>query len=194
MYRLLILLTVLLFNLIGQETEVIKNTKVYLSPNASKDNVIGEIFPGSSVTKLKKDKSGKFIKATIEFYIPVESLLEGRVSHPIGTTQIADNAKYKLIEVIQTGTQVVLKLRVKNISHTKELDFSAMVLLKAIGKGSNKGELNPFQGKYQDLAIIAPRDYVIAELFYDFKSNPKNVELVCTGKMGGDRVYYTLGF
>jgi len=194
MYRLLILLTVLLFNLIGQETEVIKNTKVYLSPNASKDNVIGEIFPGSSVTKLKKDKSGKFIKATIQFYIPVESLLEGRVSHPIGTTQIADNAKYKLIEVIQTGTQVVLKLRVKNISHTKELDFSAMVLLKAIGKGSNKGELNPFQGKYQDLAIIAPRDHVIAELFYDFKSNPKNVELVCTGKMGGDRVYYTLGF
>lgn len=194
MYRLLIYLIVLPLWLIGQETEVIKNTKVYLSPNASKDNVIGEIFPGSSVTKLKKDKSGKFIKATIEFYIPVESLLEGRVSHPIGTTQIADNAKYKLIEVIQTGTQVVLKLRVKNISHTKELDFSAMVLLKAIGKGSNKGELNPFQGRYQDLAIIAPRDYVIAELFYDFKSNPKNVELVCTGKMGGDRVYYTLGF
>jgi len=194
MYRLLIYLIVLPLRLIGQETEVIKNTKVYLSPNASKDNVIGEIFPGSSVTKLKKDKSGKFIKATIEFYIPIESLLEGRVSHPIGTTQIADNAKYKLIEVIQTGTQVVLKLRPKNISHTKELDFSAMVLLKAIGKGSNKGELNPFRGKYQDLAIIAPRDYVIAELFYDFKSNPKNVELVCTGKMGGDRVYYTLGF
>ena len=194
MYRLLIYLIVLPLRPIGQETEVIKNTKVYLSPNASKDNVIGEIFPGSSVTKLKKDKSGKFIKATIQFYIPVESLLEGRVSHPIGTTQIADNAKYKLIEVIQTGTQVVLKLRVKNISHIKELDFSAMVLLKAIGKGSNKGELNPFQGKYQDLAIIAPRDYVIAELFYDFKSNPKNVELVCTGKMGGDRVYYTLGF
>jgi hypothetical protein len=194
MYRLLILLNVLLFNLIGQETEVIKNTKVYLSPNASKDNVIGEIFPGSSVTKLKKDKSGKFIKATIEFYIPIESLLEGRVSHPVGTTQIADNAKYKLIEVNQTGTQVVLKLRVTNISRTKVLDFSAMVLLKAIGKGSNKGELNPFQGKYQDLAIIAPRDHVVAELFFDFKSKPKNVELVCTGKMGGDRIYYTLGF
>jgi hypothetical protein len=194
MYRLLILLIVLLFNLIGQETEVIKNTKVYLSPNASKDNVIGEIFPGSSVTKLKKDKSGKFIKATIEFYIPIESLLEGRVSHPVGTTQIADNAKYKLIEVNQTGTQVVLKLRVTNISRTKVLDFSAMVLLKAIGKGSNKGELNPFQGKYQDLAIIAPRDHVVAELFFDFKSKPKNVELVCTGKMGGDRIYYTLGF
>ena len=194
MYRLLILLIVLPLKLIGQETEVIKNTKVYLSPNASKDNVIAEIFPGSSVTKLKKDKSGKFIKATIEFYIPVEALLEGRVSYQVGTTQIADNAKYKLIEVNQTGTQVVLKLRVANINPTKELDFSAMVLLKAIGKGNNKGELNPFQGRYQDLAIIAPRDHVIAELFYDFKSEPKNVELVCTGKMGGDRVYYTLGF
>ena len=146
MYRLLIYLIVLPLWLIGQETEGIKNTKVYLSPNASKDNVIGEIFPGSSVTKLKKDKSGKFIKATIQFYIPVESLLEGRVSHPIGTTQIADNAKYKLIEVIQTGTQVALKLRVKNISHTKELDFSAMVLLKAIGKGSNKGAKGPHAG------------------------------------------------
>ncbi len=194
MTRLLILLIVLLLKLIGQETEVIKNTKVYLSPNASRDNVIAEIFPGSTVKKLKKDKSGKFIKATIEFYIPVESLLEGRVSHTVGTTQIADNSKYKLIEVNQTGTQVALKLQVTNISSTKELDFSAMVLLKVIGKGSNKGELNPFQGKYQDLAIIAPRNHVIAELFYDFKSKPKNVELVCTGKMGGDRVYYTLVF
>ena len=194
MYQLLILLIVFPLKLIGQETEVIKNTKVYLSSNASKDNVIGEIFPGSSITKLKKDKSGKFIKATIEFYIPVEALLEGRISHAVGTTQIVDNAKYELLEVNQSGTQIVLKLRVENISSTKELDFSAMVLLKAIGKGNNKGELNPFQGRYQDLAIISPRDNVIAELFYDFKSQPKNVELICTGKMGGDRVYYTLGF
>ena len=194
MYQLLILLIVFPLKLIGQETEVIKNTKVYLSSNASKDNVIGEIFPGSSITKLKKDKSGKFIKATIEFYIPVEALLEGRISHAVGTTQIVDNAKYELLEVNQSGTQIVLKLRVENISSTKELDFSAMVLLKAIGKGNNKGELNPFQGKYQDLAIIDPRDHVIAELFYDFKSKPKNVELVCTGKMGGARAYYALGF
>mgnify|MGYP001276058862 CR=1 FL=1 len=194
MFRFLILLIVLPLKLIGQETEVIKNTKVYLSPIESKDNVIGEIFPGSSVRKLKKDKSGKFIKATIEFYIPVEALLEGRISHAVGTTQIVDNAKYELLEVNQSGTQIVLKLRVENISSTKELDFSAMVLLKAIGKGNNKGELNPFQGKYQDLAIIDPRDHVIAELFYDFKSKPKNVELVCTGKMGGARAYYALGF
>ena len=194
MYRLLLLLIVSLYELIGQETEVIRNTKVYLYPNTNKNNIIGEIFPGSLVKKLKKDKSGKFIKATIEFYIPVESLLEGRVSHPVGTTQIADNAQFTLIEANRNGAQIVLKVRVTNISHTKELDFSPMVLLKTAGKGSNKGELNPFHGKYQDLAIIAPRDHVIAELFYDFKSKPKNVELVCTGKMGGDQVYYTLGF
>ena len=194
MYRLLILLIVLPLKLIGQQTEVIKNTKVYLSPNASRDNVIGEIFPGSSVKKLKKDKSGKFIKATIEFYIPVESLLEGRISHEAGITQLADNAKYKLISAKIKGQKVEIKLRVANISDSKELDFSAMALLKAIGNGNNKGELNPFKGKHQGLAIIPPRDHVIAELHYDFKLKPKNIELICMGKLGGDRVFYNLGF
>ena len=51
-----------------------------------------------------------------------------------------------------------------------------------------------YEDNYFDLAIIDPRDHVIAELFYDFKSKPKNVELVCTGKMGGARAYYALGF
>ena len=194
MYALFILMVVLPIELIGQETQVIKKTKVYLTPKENKENIIGEISPGTSVTKLKKDKSGEFVKATIEFYIPIEALREGRVSHQVGTTQVTDNAKYKLMEVNQIGTQIALKLLVTNISHTKGLDFSAMVLLKAIGKGNNKGELNPFQGKYQDLAIIAPQDHVIAELFYNFKSKPKNVELICTGKMGGDRIYYSLGF
>ncbi|MEE3196068.1 MAG: hypothetical protein VX260_03825, partial [Candidatus Neomarinimicrobiota bacterium] len=147
-----------------------------------------------SLTKLKKDKSGKFVKATIEFYIPVEALLEGRVSHEVGVTQTADNAKYNLISSNKNGNQIEIKLRVANISHSKELDFSAMALLKAIGYGNNKGELNPFKGKHQGLAIISPREHVIAELYYDFKSKPKNIELVCMGKLGGDRVYYNLGF
>ena len=93
----LLLLFALSINLFSQTTEVIKKTDIYTSPNKIKDNIIGEIFPGSSLTKLKKDKSGKFVKATIEFYIPVESLLEDRVSHNAGSTQLADNAKYKLI-------------------------------------------------------------------------------------------------
>ncbi|MAM44802.1 MAG: hypothetical protein CL703_03820 [Chloroflexi bacterium] len=180
--------------LFAQTTEVIKKTAIYIKPNKNKDNIVGEIFPGSSLTKLKKDKSGKFVKATIEFYIPIEYLLEGRVSHEIGVAQTADNAKYKLISSNKNGNQIEIKLRVANISHSKELDFSAMALLKAIGYGNNKGELNPFKGKHQGLAIISPREHVIAELYYDFKSKPKNIELVCMGKLGGDRVYYNLGF
>ncbi len=190
----LLLLFALSINLHSQTTEVIKKTDIYTSPNKSKNNVMGEILPGASIKKLKKDKSGKFIKATIEFYIPVESLLEGRISHTAGTTQLADNAKYKLISSKMNGNQIEIKLRVANVSHSKELDFSAMALLKTIGKGNNKGELNPFKGKHQDLAIISPRAHVIAELYYDFKSKPKNIELICTGKLGGDRIYYNLGY
>ena len=190
----LLLLFALSINLHSQTTEVIKKTDIYTSPNKSKNNVMGEILPGASIKKLKKDKSGKFIKATIEFYIPVESLLEGRISHTVGTTQLADNAKYKLISSKMNGNQIEIKLRVANVSHSKELDFSAMALLKTIGKGNNKGELNPFKGKHQDLAIISPRAHVIAELYYDFKSKPKNIELICMGKLGGDRIYYNLGY
>ena len=190
----LLLLFALSINLHSQTTEVIKKTDIYTSPNKSKNNVMGEILPGASIKKLKKDKSGKFIKATIEFYIPVESLLEGRISHTAGTTQLADNAKYKLISSKMNGNQIEIKLRVANVSHSKELDFSAMALLKTIGKENNKGELNPFKGKHQDLAIISPRAHVIAELYYDFKSKPKNIELICMGKLGGDRIYYNLGY
>jgi len=190
----LLLLFALSINLHSQTTEVIKKTDIYTSPSKSKNNVMGEILPGASIKKLKKDKSGKFIKATIEFYIPVESLLEGRISHTAGTTQLADNAKYKLISSKMNGNQIEIKLRVANVSHSKELDFSAMALLKTIGKGNNKGELNPFKGKHQDLAIISPRAHVIAELYYDFKSKPKNIELICMGKLGGDRIYYNLGY
>ena len=190
----LLLLFALSINLFSQTTEVIKKTDIYTSPNKSKNNVMGEILPGASIKKLKKDKSGKFIKATIEFYIPVESLLEGRISHTAGTTQLADNAKYKLISSKMNGNQIEIKLRVANVSHSKELDFSAMALLKTIGKGNNKGELNPFKGKHQDLAIISPRAHVVAELYYDFKSKPKNIELICMGKLGGDRIYYNLGY
>ena len=56
MYRLLILLIVFPLKLIGQETEVIKNTKVYLSPNASKDNVIGEIFEKIEGVRVVQEK------------------------------------------------------------------------------------------------------------------------------------------
>ena len=180
--------------ILAQETETIKKTEIYSSPKESKTVSIGQLYPGTKLTKLKKDKSGKFIKATIEFYIPIESLEEGRVSHLVGVEQIADNAKYKLLKATQDGNRIEISLQIKNAHANKELDFSAMAFVKVIGKGENKGELNPFEGKHQGLAIIKPNASVTAELVYDFKSKPKNVELICTGKLNGDRVYYNLGF
>ena len=35
----------------------------------------------------------------------------------------------------------------------------------------------------------------ISYLAYDiYKSKPKNIELICVGNLGGDRIYYNLGF
>jgi hypothetical protein len=178
----------------GQETEVIKKTPIYPEPRADKKSASGQLYPGAKVIKLKKDRSGKFIKATLEFYIPIESLEEGRVALAIGEEQSADNAKYKLISADKNGKRIRIKLKVTNSHVSKDLDFSAMALIKLKSSGDKKGELNPFEGKNQGLAIIQPEKSVMAELIYDFKSKPKGVELMCTGKLGGDRVYFSLGF
>jgi len=182
------------FTLTAQETEIIKKTDIYSSISPSKNNPVGELLPGAKVTKLKKDKTGKFIKATIEVYIPIESLKEKRISLSSGVDQIADNSRYRLIKATRINNRVEILLKVTNISQTRKLDFSAMALLKVIGKGSNRGELNPFEGKYQDLEILKPNQTITAKLVYDFKSIPENVELICSGKMGGNKVYYQLGF
>ena len=189
-----IFLFILPFLLLGQETETIKKTEIYTSPAANKNSTVGQLNPGAKVTKLKKDKSGKFVKETIEFYIPIEALDESRVSHSARVEQIADYAKYKLLKATQNGKRIIISLQINNIHSNKELNFSAIAFVKVIGMGENKGELNPFEGKYQGLAIIKPKESIIAELIYDFKSKPKNVELICTGKLKGNQVYYTLGF
>ena len=180
--------------LFSQETEIIKKTLIYTTPYASRKSALGQLYPGTTITKLKKDKSGQFIKASLEFYIPVEFLEEGRVSHSPGIVQIANDAHYKLLQTKKEGNQVRLFLQVTNKNTTQNLDFSPMALIKIIGKGENKGDLNPFEGKHQALAIIKPQETITAELVYDFKSKPKRVELICTGKLNGDRIFYNLGF
>jgi len=180
--------------LFSQETETIKKTLIYTAPHAARDNALGQLYPGATITKLKKDKSGQFVKAYLEFYIPIEFLEEGRVSHPPGIVQIADDAQYKLLQATKDGNRILLSIQVTNKNSTKNLDFSPMALIKIIGKGENKGELNPFEGKHQALAIIKPQETITAELIYDFQSKPKKVELICTGKLSGDRIFYNLGF
>lgn len=178
--------------LLGQETEVIKKTDIYLKPGLEK-SIVGQLLPGASVTKLKKDRSGKYIRATVEFYIPMESLLEGRISKKIGEQQLADAALYKLVSANKNDKTVRCVLKIKNTG-SQPLDFAPMMLLKLSGKGDNFGDLNPFKGQNQGLASIQPNQTITADLYYDFKVKPKKLELVCTGKPGGDRVYYLLGF
>ena len=178
----------------SQETKTIKTTEIFSSFKESKNEAIGQLYPNANITKLKKDNSGKFIKATIEFYIPIESLEESRISHSVGVHQITVYAGYTLLKATQNGKRIKIILQVNNLHSLKELDFLAMAFVKVIGTGENKGELNPFEGKHQGLAIIKPKKSVIAELVYDFKIKPKNVELICAGKLNGDQVYYNLGF
>lgn len=178
----------------AQETQVIKKTEIYSSPSAAGNSSVGELLPGTKITKLQKDQSGKFVKATMDFYIPIDAIKESRVSFPAGADQTADQAKYRLLSAKLEGKRVRISIMVTNIHATKDLDFSAMALLKMLGKEDNKGELNPFEGKHQDLAIIKPNQTITAELIYDFKTLPQNVELICSGKMQGDNVNYNLGF
>ena len=87
--------------LFGQTTRLKSSTDIFIKAN--ENSLIGSLASGTQITKLKLDKSGKYVKATIEFYIPVNALDDGRVSLPIGTVQIAENVKYKLISAKKMG-------------------------------------------------------------------------------------------
>ncbi|MBT3589874.1 MAG: DUF4352 domain-containing protein [Candidatus Marinimicrobia bacterium] len=178
--------------LFGQTTRLKSSTDIFIKAN--ENSSIGSLASGTQITKLKLDKSGKYVKATIEFYIPVNALDDGRVSLPIGTVQIAENVKYKLISAKKNGNQVTLNIKITNLGK-KSFDFSAMTQIKLIGAGGNKAELNPFEGKNTVLFGVTKNKSINAELVYDFKKLPKEVEMVCSPKMkGGEKIFYQLGF
>lgn len=185
-------LVLLAGGLAAQETDVIKKTDIYLQPG-KKETVMGQLLPGTTVTKLKKDKSGQYIKATIEFYIPLETLEEGRVSKRVGELQVADDALFRLVQARREENTVRLSLQITN-QGAKSMDFAPLVLLKVVSRGGINGELNPFQGQNQGFVTIGPHQTVTAELYYDFQAAPAKAELMCTARPGGDRVYYLLGF
>lgn len=182
-----------LFSLLfPQETILKESTPVYLKPG--EDHPAGRIEAGTPVAKVKLDKSKKYIKTTIDVYIPVAAFEDARVALPVGSNQIADDIKYKVFSAKIDGKQVAVKVKITN-QRSKSFDFSAMAMMKIAGMSDNRGELNPFKGKYQDMAIIKPKQSITAELYFDFKSPPKNVELICKSKLGtGEEVFYRLGF
>lgn len=176
----------------GQTTTLKSGTDIYLNANTSSS--IGSLTSDTEITKLKLDKSGKFVKATIDFYIPVDALSDGRVSLPIGTEQIAEGVKYNLVSASKVGKQVKVTLKIIN-TNSRAIDFSAMTQIKLIGSNENKAELNPFEGNNTVSFGIRKNKSIIADLVYDFKKPPKEVEMICSPKMrGGEKIFYRLGF
>ncbi|MFQ6604801.1 MAG: hypothetical protein ACE5D8_04515 [Fidelibacterota bacterium] len=187
----LFFLSILLGALLAQETTLKEETPVFLSPSDEKP--VGSLEAGLPVTKLKLDRSKQFIKTTVDVYIPVAAFEDPRVALPPGTDQIADKVKYNVLSANRDGNQVHLKLRITNL-RGKPFDYSAMMMTRITASGNNRGDLNPFKGKYQDLAIVPPKQSVVAELYYDFDRPPENVEFICKSVLRGEEVYYRLGF
>ena len=177
----------------GQNTQTTKSVNLTTSPNI--ESKIGSLNPGTTIKKLKLDPSGKFVKVTFEAYVSVDALKDPTVSLPVGSTQIADDIKYKLISAKQSGNRVNIKVQITN-QRTKPFDFMAMTLFKMYASGENIGELNPFEGNNTVSFGLKKGKPVTANMVFDFKKPPKDAELSCvsTIKAGGEKVYFQLGF
>tara|TARA_Y100000294_G_scaffold132025_1_gene124459 strand:+ start:153 stop:728 length:576 start_codon:yes stop_codon:yes gene_type:complete len=177
----------------GQNTQTTKSVNLTTSPNI--ESKIGSLNPGTTIKKLKLDPSGKFVKVTFEAYVSVDALKDPTVSLPVGSTQIADDVKYKLISAKQSGNRVNIRVQITN-QRIKPFDFMAMTLFKMYASGENKGELNPFEGNNTVSFGLKKGKPVTANMVFDFKKPPKDAELSCvsTIKAGGEKVYFQLGF
>ena len=177
----------------GQNTQTTKSVNLTTSPNI--ESKIGSLNPGTTIKKLKLDPSGKFVKVTFEAYVSVDALKDPTVSLPVGSTQIADDVKYKLISAKQSGNRVNIRVQITN-QRTKPFDFMAMTLFKMYASGENVGELNPFEGNNTVSFGLKKGKPVTANMVFDFKKPPKDAELSCvsTIKTGGEKVYFQLGF
>ncbi|MBT3501511.1 MAG: hypothetical protein HOB40_05035 [Candidatus Marinimicrobia bacterium] len=175
----------------SQDTKLKSSTS--LTSNSNENSYIGKLNSGVQVRKIKLDPTGKYVKISLEAYVPINSLEDATVSLPVGSSQIADGVKYKLLSAIQKGNQVNLKIQVTN-TNSKPFDFMALTLLK-ISASNNKGEMNPFEGSNTVSFGLKKGKTITSSLVYDFKKPPSNVELKCMSKMkGGEKVFFQLGF
>ena len=177
----------------GQNTQTTKSVNLTTSPNI--ESKIGSLNPGTTIKKLKLDPSGKFVKVTFEAYVSVDALKDPTVSLPVGSSQIADDVKYKLISAKQSGNRVNIKVQITN-QRAKPFDFMAMTLFKMYASGENVGELNPFEGNNTVSFGLKKGKPVTANMVFDFKKPPKDAELSCMSniKEGSEKVYFQLGF
>lgn len=177
---------------LGQDTKI--STSADLSTQPNSESIVGSLKPGTSVRKLKLDPSGEFVKIAIEVFVPVSTLEDPTVSLPVGSTQIADGVKFKVVSAKQAGKQVKVQVQITN-TQPKAFDFMALTLMKISASGNNPGELNPFEGNNTVSFGLKKGKSITSNLVFDFKKPPNNVELVCSSKMkNNEKVYFQLGF
>ena len=177
---------------LGQDTKLTTNSTLTSKPDNKSS--LGKLNAGTKVRKLKLDSSGKYVKVAFEAYVPAAALENATVSLPVGSTQIADGVKFKLISARQKGKKAFVKVQITN-TNSKKFNFTGLSLVKISGSGDNKGEMNPFEGKNTVAFDIKKGKSITSDMVFDFKKVPNNVELVCSSKMkDGEKVYFQLGF
>lgn len=178
-------------SLSGQITETIKKVEIIADPSDPK-SVLGRLYPGTEIKKIGKDPSGEYIKATLDFYLPLETLKEGRVAKGIDEWQIADDAKAKLLEAVRKENTVTVSVSIVN-QGKKDMDMSALLLFKLMDGRGNIGNLEFMESK-NSVGIIKPGERLESDLVYRFSKPPEDLELSFQSKLGGDQVFFLLGF
>jgi len=186
-----VILFIILSSLPGQTTDIIKEADIIADPN-DPINVLGILYPGTEIKKIGKDTSGKFIRATLDFYIPLETLKEGRLTKGIGEWQVADDATINLLSAEREENAVKVSIEIVNQGE-KDMGMSALLMFKLEDGEGNLGNLEFMQSK-NSVGIIKPGKTLRSELVYNFTKLPKDLELSFQSKLGGDQVFFVLGF
>ena len=175
----------------GQITETITRSNIYGEPG-NEETVLGRIDPGTKVMMVGKDPSGKFIRATLEFYIPLDALKEGRIARGIGETQKAGQATIRLVDPSFRGEKVHGIVETTN-NADKDFDMSGLLLFRVVDGKGNFGNME-FMESVSSVGIIKPGNVLRSELVYRFSLPPNNLEMSFQSVMRGDKVFFSLGF
>lgn len=186
MKSILLLILILPVLATGQETAV-KRTPIYTDDTGEES--LGSLDEGTVIKKLRKTKDGKFIRATLDFYIPVSAVENADVYANLGTQHMVGTTRFRLQKVARDGNRVRVYLDIRNDGKSN-FKFTAAVLTKLNDPTGQSGDLNPFEGRHQGFIEVKPRQSITAELVFDFKKIPGDLVFSCKEKMTGEELQY----
>lgn len=175
----------------AQVTEITKKSDILSTPSQS-GQVLGTLYPGTEIRKISMHASGTYVKAIVEFYVPLEALKEGRIAGRVGDSQMADDASIQLLDAQRSGEKVTVSVQIIN-QGDRTLDMSALLLFKIMDGTGLLGNLE-FMESTHSVATIPPGQALNSQLIYSFPTEPRDVELIFRSKLHGDQVYFDLGF